>query len=135
MIKNISKKIPKLPVPTTAAVDAFDGLVNAWKDCENTQQIERTKRENIKSWRDVNIKAIEENSAILKNYLELSFKERATTIQNNFDRLDQALAEGNTTAVELMMNTIVSIVKESPLAQARQAIADMNNPNVTMIEI
>lgn len=135
MIKNISKNLPKIPVPTTAAADAFDGLVSAWKDCENTQQIERTKRENIKSWRDVNIKAIEENSAILKNYLELSFKERATTIQNTFDRLDQALAEGNTTAVELMMNTIVSIVKESPLAQARQAIADMNNPNVTMIEI
>ena len=42
---------------------------------------------------------------------------------------------GNTEVVGLMMNAIVAIVKESPLAQARQVIADMNNPNVTMIEI
>lgn len=139
MIKNLHKKIPNmakgLPIPTTAAVDAFDNLVNAWKDCKNTAEIEKTKRENIKTWRDTNIKAIEENSAILKLYLERSFRERAETIQGTFERLDQALADGNTEAVGLMMNAIVAIVKESPLTQARQVIADMNNPKVNMIEI
>jgi len=124
-----------ISTPTTAAVDAFDNLFNAWKDYKNTAEIEKTKRENIRSWRDTNIKAIEENSAILKLYLERSFQERAATIQGTFERLDQALADGNTEAVGLMMNAIVAIVKESPLAQARQVIADMNNPNVSMIEI
>jgi hypothetical protein len=127
--------LKKIPLPTTAAFDAFDNLVNAWKDCKNTAEIEKTKRENIRSWRDTNIKAIEENSAILKLYLERSFQERATTIQGTFDRLDQALADGNIEAVGLMMNAIVSIVKESPLAQARQVIADMSNPDVRMIDI
>lgn len=139
MIKNLPKKSPSfvkgIPIPATAAVDAFNNLVNAWKDCKNTAEIERTKRENIKSWRDTNIKAIEENSAILKIYLERSFQERAETIQSTFERLDKALADGNTAAVGLMLNAIVAIVKESPLAQARQVIADMNNPNVSMIEI
>ena len=135
MVKHIPRIIKSIPTPTTAAVDAFDNLVNAWKDCKNTAEVEKTKRENIKSWRDTNIKAIEENSAILKLYLENSFQERAAAIHGMFDRLDQALADGNTEAVGLMMNAIVSIVKESPLAQARQVIADMNNPNVTMIEI
>lgn len=139
MLKNLPKKISgtakSIPIPTTAAVDAFDNLVNAWKDCKNIAEVEKTKRENIKSWRDTNIKAIEENSAILKIYLERSFQERATTIQGTFERLDQAIADGNTEAVGLMMNAIVAIVKESPLAQARQVIADMNNPNVTTIEI
>lgn len=139
MLKNLPKKIPGaikvIPVPATAAFDAFDNLVNAWKECKNTAEVEKTKRENIKSWRDINIKAIEENSVILKSYLERSFQERSATIQGTFERLDQALADGNTEAVGLMMNAIVSIVKESPLAQARQVIADMNNPNVTMIEI
>lgn len=86
MLKNLPKKIPGafkgIPTPTTAAVDAFDNLVNAWKDCKNTAEVEKTKRENIKSWRDTNIKAIEENSAILKLYLERSFQERAATIRN-----------------------------------------------------
>ena len=139
MLNNLPKKITGavkcIPITTTSAVDAFDNLVNAWKDCKNTAEVEKTKRENIKSWRDTNIKAIEENSAILKLYLERSFQERAATIQGTFERLDQALAEENTEAVGLMMNAIVAIVKESPLAQARQVIADMNNPNVTMIEI
>ena len=139
MLKNLLNRMPGavkgIPIPTTAAVDAFDNLVNAWKDCKNTAEVEKTKRENIRSWRDTNIKAIEENSAILKLYLERSFQERAATIQGTFERLDQALADGNTEAVGLMMNAIVAIVKESPLAQARQVIADMNNPNVTMIEI
>ncbi len=139
MLKNLPQKKPgivkMISTPTTAAVDAFDNLFNAWKDYKNTAEIEKTKRENIRSWRDTNIKAIEENSAILKLYLERSFQERAATIQGTFERLDQALADGNTEAVGLMMNAIVAIVKESPLAQARQVIADMNNPNVSMIEI
>lgn len=139
MIKNLPKKIPGmakgLPIPATAALNALDNLANAWKDCKNTAEIEKTKRENIKSWRDTNIKAIEENSAILKLYLERSFQERAETIQGTFERLDQALADGNTEAVGLMMNAIVAIVKESPLTQARQVIADMNNSSVSIIEI
>lgn len=139
MTKNLPKKAPSavksIPIPATAAVDAFDNLVNAWRDCKITAEVEKTKRENIKSWRDTNVKAIEENSAILKLYLERSFQERAATIQGTFERLDQALADGNNEVVGLMMNAIVAIVKESPLAQARQVIADMNNPNVTMIEI
>lgn len=139
MLNNLPKKITSsvkcIPITTASAVDAFDNLVNAWKDCKNTAEVEKTKRENIKSWRDTNIKAIEENSAILKLYLERSFQERSTTIQGAFERLDQALVEGNNEAVGLMMNAIVAIVKESPLAQARQVIADMNNPSVSMIEI
>jgi hypothetical protein len=133
----MSKNATSMTIPNhlTSASDAFNNLVNAWKDCQNTAQIEKTKRENIKAWRDTNIKAIEESSSILKLYLERSFQERAATIQNTFTRLDTALASGNIEAVGLMMNSIVSIVKESPLAQARQVIADMSNPNVRMIEI
>jgi hypothetical protein len=131
----ISGIVKETPIPTTVAVDAFDNLVNAWRDYKNTTEIEKTKREYIISWRDANIKVIEENSAILKLYLERSFQERAATIQGTFERLDQALAHENTEVVGLMMNAIVAIVKESPLAQARQLIADMNNPNVNMIEI
>lgn len=139
MLKNLPSNIPRIvkgiPIPATVAVDAFDNLVSAWTNCKNTAEIEKTKRENIKSWRDINIKALEESSAILKHYLECSFQERAETIQSSFERLDQALADGNTEVVGLMMNAIVAIVKESPLAQARQVVADMNNPNISMIEI
>jgi len=139
MLKNLPKKLPDIakgiPVPVSMAADAFNNLVNAWKDCKNTAEIEKTKRENIKSWRDINVKSIEENSAILKLYLELSFKERAKMIEGTFERLDRALENKDTEAFGLMMNAIVDIVKVSPLAQARQLIGDINNPNVNLIEI
>lgn len=48
-----------------AAADAFNSLVNAWKDYKVTAELEQTKRDNIKAWRDVNVKAIEKNTEIL----------------------------------------------------------------------
>ena len=131
-IPNLAKGMPLKPNP---AMMAFSNLVGAWKECNQTAEVEKTKRANVKAWRDVNVKIIEENSEILKKYLELSFKERALTIKETFERLDSALANGNTEMVGLMMNSIVSIVNESPLAKAEQVIASMNNPSINMIEI
>lgn len=110
------KKAP-LPIPDpTHVTKAFDNLVNAWKDCTIVSEQEKTKRAGIKAFRDVNVKAIEENSALLKLYLEYSFKERAFTIQGMFERLDQSLANGDTQMASSAIAAIVSITKESPLA-------------------
>lgn len=127
------KKTP-LPNPTNAA-QAFDNLVNAWKDCTIVTEQEKTKRAGIKAFRDVNVKAIEENSALLKLYLEHSFKERAFTIQGMFERLDQSLANGDTQMASSAIAAIVSITKESPLAGVRELIASIHDPNVKSIEI
>ncbi len=139
MNANLLMKLPNLAKKassqTDSAMAAFNNLVGVWKECKQITEIEKTKREKVKAWRDVNVKIIEENSEILKKYLELSFKERALTIKETFERLDSALANGNTEVVGLMMNSIVSIVNDSPLAKAEQVIASMNNPSINMIEI
>ena len=139
MNANLLMKLPNLAKKASSQTDlamaAFNNLVGAWKECKQITEIEKTKREKVKAWRDVNVKIIEENSEILKKYLELSFKERALTIKETFERLDSALANGNTEVVGLMMNSIVSIVNDSPLAKAEQVIASMNNPSINMIEI
>jgi hypothetical protein len=131
----VVKKVP-LPIPNPAnAAKAFDNLVNAWKDCAIVTEQEKTKRLGIKAFRDVNVKAIEENSALLKLYLEKSFSERAFVIQGMFDRLDESLASGNTQMASDAIAAIVSITKESPLAGARELIAGIHDPNVRSIEI
>jgi len=122
-------------VSEAAVLDAFNILIGAWKDCKNTAEIEKTKRKNIKAWRDVNVKAIEESSNVLKIYLTRSFDERAVTIRGIFERLDRAIETDNLDTVGILLGSIVSIVKESPLAQARQRIADFKNPDVLMIDI
>jgi hypothetical protein len=131
----IVKKAPiPVPNPDTAA-KAFDNLVNAWRDCSIVTEQEKTKRAGIKAFRDVNVKAIEENSALLRLYLEKSFSERAFVIQGMFDRLDESLASGNTQMASDAIAAIVSITKESPLAGARELIASIHDPNVKSIEI
>jgi hypothetical protein len=109
--------------------------VNAWKDCSIVTEQEKTKRENIRAYREVNVKAIEENSAILKLYLKNTFAERAFVIQEMFDRLDKGIESGNTEIISLTIAAIVDVAKQSPLAAARELIANYRDPNVTMIEI
>lgn len=135
VVAKVSKTSIPLPIPTDAANQAFNLLVGAWKECSIISEQEQTKRENIRAYRDVNVKAIEENSAILKDYLEKTFAERAYTIQEMFDRLDKGIESGDTQLMALTIGAIVDITKQSPLEAAKQLIANYHDPNVTMIEI
>jgi hypothetical protein len=114
---------------------ALDNIVDAWKQYKVTAEVEQTKRESIRATRDVNIKMIEENAAVLKAYLEGMFKERAGIIDGMFKRLDQGLADGNSQVASDAMAAIVAVTKQSPLAGARELLLDLRNPEVTSIEI
>ena len=117
------------------ASQALTNIVDAWKQYKVTAEVEQTKRESIRATRDVNIKMIEENAAILKAYLEGMFKERAEIIGGMFERLDNGLAEGNAQLASDAMAAIVAVTKQSPLAGARELLVDLRNPEVTSIEI
>ena len=134
-IKKLISNMPKMPVPTPDPNMAFNTLVSAWKECSIVTEQEKTKRENIRSYRDVNIKAIEENPAILKLYLEKTFAERSTVIHGMFDRLDAGIASGNIDVISATIAAIVDVTKQSPLAAARELIGNYRDPNVAMIEI
>jgi len=121
--------------PITLPMKAASTLINAWKECTITRELEETKREGIRAFRDVNVKSIEESSAILKLYLERTFQERAVVIRKMFDHLDKGLADGNMQLASDAMTAIVSVLKHSPLAEARKIISDIRDPNVKMIEI
>lgn len=117
------------------ASDAFENIVKAWSDYKSTAAIEETKREGIRAWRDVQVALIEKNTEILKGYLFHSFSERRIVIDRFFVELDRGIKSGNVEMVSMAMGSIVSIVKQSPLAGARQMIDDLNNPDIKEIEI
>jgi len=125
----------QIPNPLGFVVNAFDKLINAQTECHRISEIEQTKREHIRTFRDINVKAIEESSAILRCYLQGIFQERAFVIQEMFDRLDKSLSSGDTQMASFAINAIVSIAKQSPLAGVHELIANINDPNVKMIEI
>jgi hypothetical protein len=131
----MAKKNP-LGVPgVTDALKSLDILVGAWKECTVTTAVEKTKRERIRADRDVNVKAIEENAAILKLYLKETFRERGQVIDGMFERLDRSLAAGDNELASKAIEAIISVSKVSPLEGARDLIASMKDPKVTLIDI
>ncbi|MGZ8294514.1 MAG: hypothetical protein ACXWVG_15845 [Telluria sp.] len=130
-MKNIAQNADAI----SNVVKSFDNLVDAWKVCSTTASVEKTNRARIRKDRDVQVRAIEENSAILKTYLKKIFEERALVIDGMFTQLDQGLSSGNMELASLAINAIVSVTKSSPLEGARDLIADLRNPNVSQIEI
>ena len=131
----MEKKIPVGVPGVTDALKSLDILVGAWKECTVTSQVEKTKRERIRADREVNLKAIEENAAILKQYLRDTFKERAHVIDGMFAHLDRSLAVGNNELAAEAIAAIVSVSKSSPLEGARELIKSMKDSKVTLIEI
>ncbi|MGZ8313804.1 MAG: hypothetical protein ACXW3B_01440 [Telluria sp.] len=130
-MKNVAKNADAI----SNVVKSFDNLVDAWKVCSTTASVEKTNRARINKDRDVQVKAIEENSAILKLYLTRIFEERAHVIDGMFDQLDKGLSCGNMDLASQAINAIISVTKSSPLEGARELIADLRNPNVAQIEI
>jgi hypothetical protein len=118
-----------------AASEAFKSVIEAKTNYDNKVQEETYKREVIQTDKEVSIKAIEESSKILRSYLESIFSERKRIIDGNFALLEQALAQNNMQMASLAMDSINKLVEQSPIAQAKELIANMNNPQITHIEI
>lgn len=129
------KKILQGTDAVSTVVKSFDNLVDAWRTCETTKAIEQTKRAQINATRDVQVKMIEENAAILKGYLDHVFAERRHVIDNMFSQLDQGLDSGNMELASKAIEAIVKVTQSSPLAGARELIADIHNPRISHIEI
>ena len=127
-VKNIT------PNPAGSALEAFNLLVNAHKEYQITAQVEQTKRAAITAWKDSRLASLQNQREVLHQYLEHTFAERRHAIDEMFKRLDEGIENGNLDVINLAMNSIVSIVKTSPLQQAEQLIIAMNDPNVHKIE-
>lgn len=134
-VKIPGKSLPTLPTAPLQATEAFSGILKAWADYKQTAEIEGTKREQIRAWRDVHVTTIEKNTEILKEFLHYSFSERRETIDRMFETLDKGIESGNSDVISGAMNSIISITKTSPLAGVRELLADFNNPAVKEIEI
>ncbi|WGE91861.1 hypothetical protein [Actinobacillus genomosp. 1] len=116
------------------ASDAFKGLKESYEHFKMVEQREMTTREAIWANRDVELARIKSQKEILESYLKEIFKERRDMLNNTFKTLDKGLETGNLEIINMALSSIVSIAKESPLAQARQMLADVKNPNVKSID-
>lgn len=128
--------VKSLPLsPVNAAGDSFKMLVDAYSSYKNTVQIEKTKRVAIEAWRETKVHELNNQREILELYLKETFKERAKNIEGFFATLDKGIESGNDNLIEQSIGAILSIAKQSPLAEARELMIAMRDPNVRSIEI
>lgn len=137
MVKKMPMPAPKaMPLnPTLAADESLKMLVNAWANYKNTVEVETTKRASIQAWRDTRLAELDNQRKILENYLSNTFKERSEMISGFFSALDKGIESGDSSLINSSIGAILSVAKESPLAQAKEILMAMNDPKVGFIEI
>lgn len=97
------------------ALQSLNAIVEAYTDYKKVAQEEQTKRRNIEAWEKITIAQIQANRDVLINYLESSFDERANNFRFLFEKVDQAIAEGDNNQLNLFLHSITELAKSSPL--------------------
>lgn len=125
-VPKISKKMLKHVNPT----EAFRFLVDAYRECIVTHEVEQTKRRQIVNAERATIKEIEAKREILMAYLDKSFDERKCNFARLFDALDTAIEVNNTEVMAYTLNSIIELGKSSPfkdlasVSKFRKALED-----------
>lgn len=137
---NSVPKIPSLKTikqknPINSASLTFSNIVTAYKEYKVTHEIEETKRENIRAYRDITVEKYRKQRDFLEKYLTETFKERSTVIKGFFDALDSGLESGNDNVIKMAMSGIVSVIQKSPLQDINDFMKKLESDSDEIIEI
>jgi len=130
--KGLIKNIKKDP---TMVVDGMKILFESYITYKKTVEIEKSKRENIRTERDIALSRINSQKQVLQEYFEYTFAERKNNFQKLFSVLDKGIESDNSELIIKSLDSIVEIAKDSPLKGMRQLLSDYEDNNVKEIEI
>ena len=117
---------------------AFEGLkifADTIKENHKVTEEETTKRDYISAMKEFEIKKIQAQKEVLKDYFEKTFTERRINFDKMFDALDKGIENNNLELIQLSLGSIVEIAKDSPLKQIEKLKNDFHNSKVREIEI
>ena len=98
------------------ALAALTQLVTAARESIEIHELESTKREKLRTYRETEVRRIKSSEKVLKEYFDQIFAERAETNKRLFAGLDAALESGDTGALQTIVGGIVEVARTSPLA-------------------
>ncbi|MGA9382961.1 MAG: hypothetical protein WBV73_29725 [Phormidium sp.] len=116
----VAKKVPVEVMgadvlnPALAPSQCLRAIVDAYTEYKIVAEQEQTKRREIAAWEKATVANIQAQRDALIKYLELSFDERAKNFTFLFEKVDQAIADGNPNQLALAINSITEIAKASP---------------------
>jgi hypothetical protein len=98
------------------ALNALNQIVDAVRDSVQIHQIESTKREKLRTYRETEIAGIRASEKVLRDYFDRVFDERRETHKRLFESLDRTLESGDAAAMQAVVGGIVEVARTSPLA-------------------
>ncbi|NJN59870.1 MAG: hypothetical protein HC879_21480 [Leptolyngbyaceae cyanobacterium SL_5_9] len=116
----------------TSPVQCLNDVVQAWTEYLTVVEEEKTKRQNIEAWEKVTLAEIRARRDFLIGYLESSFDERAKNFQSLFQKVDQAISDGDNQMLGSTLEAIVELAKSNPfkdLADLSTVKAALDNPD------
>lgn len=119
IIKNRSvelgeKVLGKAVNKVVSNINPLEALTECLK-YKNLEDIEITRREEIRAKRDVALAAIQSQRDLMESYFEHRFIERKESLTIFFNLLSDAVKEKNETFLNDALTGILGIVKDSPL--------------------
>lgn len=131
---NMSKKIP---IPTggpsdiVKSIELISGSIERYK---TVQEQEKTKREAIRAYRDVELGKLQAQKENFQKYIEAVFKERSNNFDEFFKRLDTAIETGDMQLANLVMTGIVNQIQSSPLQGIKEIMMQANDSDCKHID-
>ncbi len=110
-------------------------MATAYSEWQRITEQEQTKRHAIEAWRQCQMKKLADQRALMENYFEYTFSERASNFKELFSRLDQGISENNQTVIQTCLAAIIDIAKTSPIAGVNDIFNALDDPNVKEITI
>lgn len=121
-------------VPPFNPMVCFSQLVDAYTEYQRVVQEERTKRREIAAWEKATLATIEQRRAVMMQFLDRAFNERAENFREFFALADLAIATGDNDQLAAVLISLVDLAKTSPfkdLAELAQVEADLDDPDHT----
>lgn len=98
------------------ALGALNLIVSATRESIQIHEVESTKREKLRTYRETEVERIRASERVLRDYFDRVFEERKETHRQLFASLDVAIKAGDTAAMQAVVGGIVEVARTSPLA-------------------
>lgn len=109
-------------------VEMTNLFINKSAEVAKFCEVQKTKRAQIRAQAEVAIHQIDAIRDVLKDYLERSFDERRKIFDKEFEVVDKCLANGDTQALAVTLNSITALAQSSPF----KALADLGTVRKTL---
>ena len=119
-------------ISTADALGALTQLLDATREAIQIHEVESTKRDKLRTYRETEVARIQASERILQSYFDRIFEERREVHKQLFASLDLALTSGDVAAMQAVVNGIVEVARTSPLANIgnlSELRAAMDDPN------